>query len=168
MSIFKGDFRAAQLAWDYASPEEGPELPEEYPTCKWCEEPTGSHWKQWNGVKRPSDENEDFCMECFEVYACAACETLALEVKGSETGLCATCTEKSMSIDHTPTEQIARETLAGLWAQIGDLTDRENDGNRAAWEMAEDKIREAEQVIQVVLNAINARTLRPVPTQRPA
>lgn len=69
---------------------------------------------------------------------------------------------------HQPTEQIARETLAGLWAQIGDLTDRENDGNRAAWEMAEDKIREAEQVIQVVLNAINARTLRPVPAQRPA
>lgn len=83
-------FQAAQRAWDSMEPDDGPELPEDYPRCKWCDEPTGDEYREWDGVKKPSP-NEDYCEDCWEKHSCAKCKAMHENAENNE--LCPSCQE---------------------------------------------------------------------------
>ena len=56
-----------------------------------------------------------------------------------------------------PTEEIARETIEGLQAQIDQLISATNDNNLAAWDTAACAAREIALVTDVVAGAIRMR-----------
>lgn len=56
-----------------------------------------------------------------------------------------------------PTEDLARETMAGLLDELGQVTNAENDDTLAPWERAEAICRELTMVCQAVNAAIKAR-----------
>src|SRR5574343_1587461 len=116
--IHRISFAQAQSAWDNASPNwDGPELPNDYPKCLWCDEPTGPEWKDWNGVKRPAEDGPDgYCEDCWEAYGCIGCNTVSHDPKDDIIGLCPACrAPKSLTMrvnlvmeaDHTDMATIA-------------------------------------------------------------
>lgn len=60
-----------------------------------------------------------------------------------------------------PTETIAREVINGLAVEVDDLIREGNDGNALAWQNAILKSREITRTLEAVVQAIQARELRP-------
>lgn len=95
--MLDSSFRAAQRAWDAMEPPDGPDLPEDYPVCLFCGDPTGPDYRDWDGVKKPFQGSDEYCEECVETYACVKCDELHVSAQEDKDGVCEMCKSKGGS-----------------------------------------------------------------------